>query len=278
MLSLDSNENSIPKLTISFYNKFLFAISLLMIAMAILIPVGFEVFANSTLQTEQDISHIEMTVNYSDSISEYTIANQMDVVLNLRQEVWETLSLDQKINALDVVVKIESRYWGIPYEINITVEGLSTGISGAYSNSKHLIYLDKDYLSSASAKSILDTIAHEMHHCYQYCLVELYEKTDELYVNLIIFNDAKKYEENFNNYQSGKEDIRAYWLRPVEKSARKFARDAVDEYYEKINRYLEEKDDLCIVLCDGGVNIWSSPRQGPQTPFACESVRVGQTL
>lgn len=57
---------------------------------------------------------------------------------------------------------------------------------------------------------------------------------------LQIYKSAVKYREEFCNYSDGNYDFCSYYYRDCEMDARDYAEDAVDDYYRRIEAYLND--------------------------------------
>lgn len=58
---------------------------------------------------------------------------------------------------------------------------------------------------------------------------------------LLMFDRASIYKEEFADYNSGFKDFCGYYSQTCEIDARKYAQQATDEYFERINEYLGEE-------------------------------------
>ena len=71
-------------------------------------------------------------------------------------------------------------------------------------------------------------------------MVALYESTPEEYREMLLFQYADRYMQEFSRYQSGKDDILGYYYQTIEVHARHYAASAVEEYYDRIEECLQE--------------------------------------
>lgn len=177
------------------------------------------------------------------STRECTIANNIDIVSNLCQEKWSTLSLNERANTLQTVANIEASYLGLPHELNIKVKEVGESTLAQYDDRTHTITLSNYFLESLDASEALDSVCHEAYHAYQHRLCDAYDSMDAKYRSLIAFNDVQSYQEEFQNYTSGtsgEDDALDYYFQLCEIRAREYAEDGVDEYYYKIDLYSRE--------------------------------------
>lgn len=173
-----------------------------------------------------------------DTLREQTIANNMDMLLSLQDEKWMELNVEEKLDVMQTVANIEAYYLGLPNELNVSVVNFQGTELGSYSDGIRTIYISLPHLESASAREVLDTCCHEAFHGYQHRLIDAYNSTDEDVKNLRIYKKTVSYQEEFGNYIEGEQDFDGYYEQLCETDARKYAKDAVEDYYNKIYEYL----------------------------------------
>ena len=64
------------------------------------------------------------------------------------------------------------------------------------------------------------------------------EASDEL-KPLRLYNGASVYKEEFSDYVDGFKDFCGYYLKKCEEDARRYAENAADEYFERIDEYID---------------------------------------
>lgn len=166
-----------------------------------------------------------------------TIANNIDVVGNLRETVWDELTTNEKIATLQVIANIESSYLGLPHSLTVGTEPMEEGTCAYYSDETKEIRINIDYLETSNPRNICETVCHESHHAYAHRIVEVYASVDDRYKGLLVFKDAPKYQINLSNYNDGDDDYLAYYFQAVEYNARAYASEAVEEYYDQIEQH-----------------------------------------
>ena len=97
--------------------------------------------------------------------------------------------------------------------------------------------VDRNY-NSTHNNEVLNTCLHEAFHSYQYRLIDAYNSTDEDVKSLRMYKRAVSYIEEFSNYIDGNKDFNGYYEQLCETDARNYAEDAVEDYYNKIYKYL----------------------------------------
>lgn len=196
------------------------------------IPVGISgLFGNALVQS--DVTPKAATE------TKVTIADNIDVVANLREEVWSTLSIQERLDTLQVVVNIESSYLGLPHELTVGAEPMEENTIAFYRDAAHQIRINIEYLESMPAYEMLDAVCHEAYHAYQYRLCDAWESVGSDYKNLMAFSNVPDYMDNFANYIDGEDNFDEYYVLTCEETARQYAASAVKDYYLKIEYYLE---------------------------------------
>lgn len=160
-------------------------------------------------------------------------ASQNDDCINrLREEVWRTLGPEERLEVLKTVAELEGSALGLPFEVRVQEGELHKQVAGSYEHGKHRITIREEYLRLGTARKLLETLAHELCHAYQHCLVDLYQE-NRWYQDLALFSQANVPEfcREFNNYQNGEGgNIEAYYQQQVEVEASAFARQIVAKY------------------------------------------------
>lgn len=173
---------------------------------------------------------------------EITIAEHIDVIGQLDEEVWGTLPLHEKLNTLQTAANIEASYLGLPHELNVIVGNLSEHTLACYNDTTHVVTIDLDHLERDPAHEVLDSLCHEARHAYQHRLCDLYDDVGEDHKALLLFYNIPAYQSEFSSYNSGEDDILGYYFQQCETDARAYARQSVVDYYSKIDSYIAERN------------------------------------
>lgn len=203
----------------------------------IMLFLGANIFSGSTI--------INATVSEETQLAEVsnqTISNNMEEILQLQEEIWCGLTIEEKLNVLQIVADIERNYLGITNEINVGAANLEEHTLGCYRDSTHQIVISVDSLLKDPADVVLDTLLHEVRHCYQHRLAEVYQNASDELKELRIFEEASLYASEFASYVDGDEDYHSYYTQDCEVDAREYSQEALYDYYYKINEYLEENE------------------------------------
>lgn len=188
----------------------------------------------------ESLFHASVQPASMDQVSQQTISNNIETVLQLQEDEWQKLSVDGKLNVLQVVANIEQRYLGIPFGVTVGAANLGEDELGTYNDRTHEITIDLDCLLNEQARECLVVVCHEAYHCYQHCVVSVYNELDSKDKQLLLFYPAEVYTKEFQNYQDGSDDILGYYLQRCEIDARAYGDSAADDYYAKIDSYLNE--------------------------------------
>lgn len=178
-----------------------------------------------------------------DKIDEQSLSNNMETVVLLQDDTWESLTVQERLDVLQTVANIEQRYLGLPNELNVGAANLNDGMRGYYSDDTHELIIDMDSLLFDSSWEMLNVTCHEAYHSYQYRIAEALNDVDESSKNLRLFRSANSYASEFDNYISGEEDFDNYYYQDCESDAREYAEYAVYNYNCRINEYLLEKEE-----------------------------------
>lgn len=211
-------------------------------AVVLLCLMGLRILQVPIFKTK---ASLEANIPYG-SAYEDAMDSNIEVICLLREDAWANLSVEERVNVLQVVADIEALHLGIPrvpVSADIVVDA---GTLGYFRPSEKRITLSKDYLANCLGHSALDSILHEMYHAYQHEVVEVYESLDEDAKKLALFNNAAQYSYEFANYSDGSTDFHAYYSQACELHANQFAEDWSFTYYYKSYEYLfpEGEDHL----------------------------------
>lgn len=167
----------------------------------------------------------------------------LETLLCLQPERWSDLTAQERKDVLQTIADIEAWCLGLPNELTVCIEDLPKGTMGRYRDASHEIVVDTEHFLYSDVEEILEIICHEVYHCYEYRLIEVYGGAEERLKSLRIFKSVDSYIREFNNYSDGEEDYSAYYNQVCEQDAREYAESAVAEYYEYLAAVTESKDD-----------------------------------
>lgn len=187
-------------------------------------------------------SIIQSSVKPSDTADTYDqlLSESAETIALLDENVWTSLTVQEKTRALQIYANLERSYLGISNELNVCVANLEEeGLLGRYDDSTHEIIVDMDLLLNGSAQDALQCLLHEAFHSFEHRMVDLYEETDMSNKNLWIFRKANIYAEEFKYYNNGEDAYSDYYEQQCEIDARDFAEKRVKFYEDLINQSAE---------------------------------------
>lgn len=173
----------------------------------------------------------------------WRMKNHMETICKLKQDVWKTLSTEEKMQVLNVVKNIEMNYLGIVEDSILLVAGiLDENTLGFFDSKESVICINIEHLLNAPAEDVLKTLLHECNHVYTYNISRLYEESSPEFQNLLLFHNADCYVQEYN--QSSPKNYDEYYSQECERSARLYAENNSFQYYYEIDKYLEEQNKI----------------------------------
>lgn len=212
-----------------------FVVSRVMVAACLLlliVPIGVRlVSGRGVLETNVK------SVPANRESDEWSARSNIDVLRLLEEKEWKQLSGQERLDVLGVVLNIEIRYLGINHELYLNSATIGGDTLAYYSHKGYEIVIDLDHLCSAEAVDALRSLCHECYHSYQYQMIDLYESVDVEYQDMIIFRYVEDYIEENAGHLDGSQNWLEYYTQTSEITARRYASEAVAEYYEIIEEY-----------------------------------------
>ena len=166
---------------------------------------------------------------------EYTIENNIEEVLQLREFIWDELSIDKRLEPLQTIANVEMHELGVNKTLKLVPDHLEQNTLGCYSDYDHIIKINIEHLSNSRSHDVLETVLHECRHAYQYKTIEMLNEIGDEYENLYLCRELEQLKEGFENYEVGSIDW--YWHNPVEIDARHYAEDRIKVYYSTFAKY-----------------------------------------
>lgn len=186
-------------------------------------------------------SKVESYKNSSEN--NYTIDEHIDEILLIQETEWKKLTITKKIDVLTTLANIEAVHLGIPHNINLGTSKLDDCIAGQYSDAFYTIYIDIDHLENDEGIEVVNSLFHELRHCYQHLLVNELNKLDEDSKKLSLYDDAFTFKEEFENYEELSKDFDHYYVLKCETDARDYARITTQIYERLITDYIAAKNN-----------------------------------
>lgn len=184
------------------------------------------------------------TANYTVNVGNedgWHIRNNIDTLVKLSDGSWDSMTAEDKIDVLQVVVNIDANYLGIPYNLTLSASELPANeatLLAQYRDSDHSILINLDYLNKLTPYECVEGVAHEVFHAEQHCVVRVFENVDEQYKNLLYFSNVETMRNEFYNYIDGKNDLEGYYEQYIEKTARAYGAWSANDYKETIEEYI----------------------------------------
>lgn len=168
---------------------------------------------------------------------EYSVTANADSLsaFSTDDETWKTLSLEEKVDLLQLVANAEKRYLGLPHTLSVRATVLGEGTFGRYSNKEHLIEIDIEHLKNSEKKAVLNTLVHEAYHAYERQILELYKSANDEQKNLMVFQNVEAYIKEFDSYTDGSKDFVSYYYQKTEQDARKYSDEASTDIIKTID-------------------------------------------
>lgn len=169
-----------------------------------------------------------------------TITSNMDTLLKLQPDVWAQLSIRERIDVLQTVCNIEATYLGLSTPVTVEGDSLTPSMLGAYSDEIKMIKINLNHIEESPVDEVLETLLHEVHHCYEHRLAEAYNTASPEVKQLRLFKDAAYYAQEVENYINPRADYYGYISQHLEMDSETYAEFGVREYYDRILEWLEE--------------------------------------
>ncbi|MBP3610734.1 MAG: hypothetical protein J6J42_10430 [Lachnospiraceae bacterium] len=155
-----------------------------------------------------------------------SILEHLDLLTNLKPDIYRTLEIQEKVDVLNRVVQIEAEYLGIEAPV-LQVTALESNVVGRYVQQRNVILLSEAYLPYE--ETILTGVLHEMYHAYQYACVSAVEEESDL----LFFRQVEQWRAEYEDIKGDtgtKEGHLSYYMQDIEISARKYAEERLSEY------------------------------------------------
>lgn len=158
------------------------------------------------------------------------------LLLCFKKEVWKNYDAEERITIIQKLVDFECDLLKIP-RIVVDAKILDPLVLGQYNRTTNRISIDIKYLmdSSISSESIIQTVAHEIHHAYVNYLVTNLDFENPL-LQTPYFLELRTWRDNQEEYIDGSTgEFELYENQPLEVAARAYA----EEETKRILSYIE---------------------------------------
>lgn len=148
---------------------------------------------------------------------------------------WEKMSIDEKLDLLQIVTNIELNHLGLDHELKVHATTLGKNTNACYRPKEKSVNVNIKRLEYAKGYEMLTSVAHESFHAYQHRMVETYKTAGAAEKKLLYFRKLEKYDKEMSNYISGKADYEAYYNQSMEIDARAYGKERAAYYHNKLN-------------------------------------------
>ena len=186
-----------------------------------------------------------------------SLSNRFDTISKIRfDDMWEPLTVKEKLEVVQAVCDCERNYWGIDYPIHVETGDLNGNTLGQYNDMEKKVVLDSLFLGEGEASKVLEVTLHEMYHAWQYRLVRLYLDASESEKTMRVFMYCQEYLREMNDYKHGSDDpeeFMEYYGQYMEKQARAYSESAVFEYYDQMDEIYYQRQEEIYGEAVGGI-------------------------
>ncbi len=147
----------------------------------------------------------------------------------LKQSVYRDLSMQEKLNALQTLLDIETQYlFDAPGEVELCCAATKDGTLGYYILGYSTIVISEKALNDRDRA--VSCILHEARHAYQERVVQYLEEAGVYDTTLLKETEVYAWRSEENHYVSGQEDIENYYSQRIEQDAREYSEKWLEAY------------------------------------------------
>lgn len=165
--------------------------------------------------------------------NEYDSSKDISYLGNISESKFLSMSISEKKEFFDCVVRIDSDYLGLSEKIDVIFDYIDKdNVAGFYNHENKTITIDKEIVQEKSLYNNLSIILHELHHAYIYeCIGILGYIDDSNRSNLLLVRELKTYQYEQENYVASYEDLDKYNMQHLEIDADNYAEERLAYYY-----------------------------------------------
>lgn len=123
----------------------------------------------------------------------------------ISEEQWGDMSVAEKGNAIAQIAAIESEKLNISTAPKVDIVYLPSALYGYYNDKQNIISLNAAMVNKGQLIDTINTLCHELHHCYQHNLIDKYDSDPNKSLNYtqseIMKIELYRYE--FANFENG---------------------------------------------------------------------------
>lgn len=174
----------------------------------------------------------------TNAVIEASSANQMllnmDTMRLFQNEIWNNLSEQERIDALQVVADIETNHLGIA-PVVVANKALEAHATGTYQHPQRVVYIDMFRHGDDEPIEAIITILHECRHAFQYDCVDSLDWEDQGTQNGIYYAQARQWRYEQDHYIFSTESEEGYYDQAIERDARQYADEGIGTYWQYIS-------------------------------------------
>lgn len=169
------------------------------------------------------------------------VEKNMPLISKIDESIWKNLTLEERLNTMQILANVEKVHLGISHEINVRTDSLGWGTYGTYDFNKHEVTINTQVLMDDDSTDAVTTLCHELRHAFQHDSADAFLSLDEEYQQLAIFDDMRDFYENFEDYQSAARDgFEEYENQTVEADSRKYSEERTAFYFQTVDKYFTD--------------------------------------
>ncbi|MCQ2497151.1 MAG: hypothetical protein MJ131_11240 [Lachnospiraceae bacterium] len=218
------------------------------ISMAVLIfNISYNSVVHGGIMAAKTIDASSVTEDSEEAAAweQFSLKNNIEKIAKIgRKELWDELSLDDKLEVLRNIAYSEVYNLGLYSPVNLVLSYENYYKYGSYDRENNRVILNIDHVRDDEPGIILDTLLHEMYHIYEYELTDLFNEVSGRYKRLKPFRSCESYMKEMQNYEHGgsgdAEQYMRYYTQDMEEDSRFYAEYMSDIYLAEINRYYRQ--------------------------------------
>lgn len=176
---------------------------------------------------------IDKNIQYFSEVDPYYIEENEEIAVMFDRDRWDSLSDSEKLEILQIVANCETTNSDLGFTVRVTSGDLGERILGTYCNDFREVTIDIDNLREGAPGSLLKTVIHEVHHAWEYNLIDRYYAALPFERDMDIYEPVEDYEREFGNYTEYSSSSRdEYYYQRVEVDAREYAEMRLEDYME----------------------------------------------
>lgn len=219
-------------------------------SLVVSVPMGItknNLLSNKAVDESEIISSTIEATNNADTKDNSLIKAHLKELMPIIDGTYNELSLTQRLDIFQIILNIETTYFGSSIPIPIKIRPISsengTGTTYAYyNNGEETIYLNESVFNDLDVEDALYIVLHETYHVFQHEQKKLYESVPDELKNLSTLSSAKECKEGLDNYISSSENYSEYKNQSIEQDANDYAYITTREYLKLIKRYSKDED------------------------------------